>query len=158
MVSSRFCSLKFPIDDFSGNHPVYFDHRGTDGTHGVFLRNSNGMDIMINDDDGSYLEYNTLGGVLEFYFLAGPTPTDVSKQYAEVVGLPASHPYWGLGFHNCKYGYEDWFEVAEVVSNYSQANIPLETMWTDIDYMDGRKVFTLDPERYGMPYSTEWVG
>lgn len=106
------------------------------------------MDVYVDDDDGSYLEYNTLGGVFEFYFLAGPTPTDVSKQYADVVGHPASMPYWGFGLHQCRYGYEDWFEVAEVVHNYSQANIPLETMWTDIDYMDGRKVFTLDPERY----------
>jgi alpha-glucosidase len=132
----------------TGNHPIYFDHRGKDGTHGVFLLNSNGMDVYVDDDDGSYLEYNTLGGVFEFYFLAGPTPTDVSKQYADVVGHPASMPYWGFGLHQCRYGYEDWFEVAEVVHNYSQANIPLETMWTDIDYMDGRKVFTLDPERY----------
>jgi alpha-glucosidase (family GH31 glycosyl hydrolase) len=32
-----------------------------------------------------------------------------------------------------RYGYRDYLGVAEVISNYSAANIPLETMWTDID-------------------------
>lgn len=124
-----------------GNHPVYFDHR-TSGSHGVFLLNSNGMDVKIDNTKGKdqFLEYNTLGGVLDFYFLAGPTPVAVSQQYAEVVGLPAMMPYWGLGYHNCRYGYQDAFDVAEVIYNYSQAAIPLETMWTDIDYMDRRRV------------------
>jgi alpha-glucosidase len=124
-----------------GNHPIYFDHR-LSGTHGVFLLNSNGMDVFINHtaESGQYLEYNTLGGVFDFYFLAGPSPIDVSKQYAEIAGLPAFMPYWGLGFHNCRYGYQDAFDVAEAVYNYSKAGIPLETIWTDIDYMDQRKV------------------
>ncbi|RAL61331.1 hypothetical protein DID88_009467 [Monilinia fructigena] len=123
-----------------GNHPVYFEHR-TGGTHGVFFLNSNGMDIMINNTNGNdqYLEYNTLGGVFDFYFLAGPDPIELSQQYAQLVGLPTMMPYWGFG-------------------------IPLEVMWTDIDYMDDRKartllldkkvytdvekVFTLDPKRF----------
>jgi alpha-glucosidase len=56
--------------------------------HGVFLSNSNGMDININQTSGTsqYLEYNTIGGVLDFYFLAGPAPADVARQYAGVVG------------------------------------------------------------------------
>ncbi|KAL2829212.1 glycosyl hydrolases family 31-domain-containing protein [Aspergillus cavernicola] len=133
-----------------GAHPLYFDHRGETGTHGVFLLNSNGMDVHIDQagDGTQFLEYNLLGGVLDFYFLAGPTPKEVSMQYAEVAGLPAMVPYWGFGFHQCRYGYRDIFEVAAVVSNYSHANIPLETMWTDIDYMDQRKVFTLDERRF----------
>ncbi|KAF7953317.1 hypothetical protein EAE96_006528 [Botrytis aclada] len=132
-----------------GNHPVYFEHR-TGGTHGVFFMNSNGMDIMISNTNGrnQYLEYNTLGGVLDFYFLAGPDPIVLSQQYSELVGLPAMMPYWGFGFHNCRYGYQDAFAVAEVIYNYSKAEIPLEVMWTDIDYMDARKTFTLDPERF----------
>jgi alpha-glucosidase len=142
-----------------GNHPVYFDHRGSSGTHGVFLLSSSGMDIKINktDTDGQYLEYNTLGGVIDLYFLAGPTPKDVSRQYAATVGLPVMQPYWGLGFHQCKYGYKDVYEVAEVVANYSAAGIPLETMWTDIDYMNLRKVFTLDPERFPLDKMRELV-
>lgn len=132
-----------------GAQPFYLEHRET-GSHGVFFLNSNGMDILINNtkETGQYLEYNTLGGVLDFWFFAGPSPIDVVQQYAEVAGLPAFQPYWGLGLHQCRYGYQDAFEVAEVVYNYSQAGIPLETMWTDIDYMDRRRVFSLDPERY----------
>ena len=52
---------------------------------------------------------------------------------------------------------QDVYEVADVVFNYSSANIPLETMWTDIDYMDLRKVFTLDPDRFPLEKVRELV-
>ncbi|KAK4032344.1 glycosyl hydrolases family 31-domain-containing protein [Parachaetomium inaequale] len=133
-----------------GSHPVYFDHRGDAGTHGVFLLNANGMDILIDKTESGqqYLEYNTIGGVLDFYFLAGPQPASVAKQYAEVAGLPAMMPYWSLGFHQCKYGWQTIDYVAEVVANYSAAGIPLETVWGDIDYMDSKRDFSTDPSRY----------
>ncbi|KAF2113057.1 glycosyl hydrolases family 31-domain-containing protein [Lophiotrema nucula] len=140
-----------------GQHPVYFDHRGENGTHGVFLLSSSGMDIKIDDTDSQFLEYNTIGGIVDLYFLAGPSPAEVSSQYAEVVGKPVMQPYWGFGFHQCRYGYRDVYDVAEVVANYSIANIPLETMWTDIDYMYLRRVFTLDPERFPLEKVRELV-
>ncbi|TLD21839.1 Glycoside hydrolase family 31 [Venturia nashicola] len=148
-----------PGTNLYGNHPVYYDHRGASGTHGVFLLNSNGMDIKINKTvtNGQYLEYNTLGGIIDLYFLAGPTPKDAARQFGATVGLPVMQPYWGLGFHQCRYGYVDVYEVAEVVANYSSAGIGLETMWTDIDYMDSRKVFTLDPLRFPLKMMRELV-
>lgn len=142
-------SYSIPEDsNLYGTQPFYIEQRES-GAHGVFLLNANGMDVIIrSDQNGQYLEYNTIGGVFDFYFFAGPSPIEVTKQYAEVAGLPTFQPYWGLGFHQCRYGYRDAFDVAEVVYNYSQAEIPLETMWTDIDYMDRRLIFTTDPERY----------
>jgi len=137
-----------PGTNLYGDHPIYFDHRGSNGTHAVFLLNSNGHNVKIDDSDGQFLEYDLLGGVLDFYFLAGPSPVAVAQQYSEIAGKTAMMPYWGFGFHQCKYGYRDVYEVAEVVANYSTANIPLETMWTDIDYMYLRRVFTLDPVRF----------
>ncbi|KAF1927775.1 glycoside hydrolase family 31 protein [Didymella exigua CBS 183.55] len=127
-----------------GTHPVYFEQRADSGlSHGVLMLNSNGMDVKINNDNGQYLEYNTIGGVADLYFMAGPLPFDVAREYSEITKKAAMMPYWGLGFHQCRFGYESIGEVAAVVANYSAAGIPLETMWTDIDYMDKYKVFTL---------------
>lgn len=68
-----------------GAHPVYFEHRADSGlSHGVLMLNSNGMDIKIDDDGGQYLEYNTIGGVVDLYFMAGPTPFDVAREYSEI--------------------------------------------------------------------------
>ena len=71
-----------------GAHPIYIEMRSGQA-HGVFLGNSDGMDVKINntETDGQYLEYNTIGGVLDLYFLPGPSPSEVSRQYAGVVGL-----------------------------------------------------------------------
>ncbi|RMJ13951.1 hypothetical protein CDV36_006377 [Fusarium kuroshium] len=141
-----------------GSHPTYLEHRES-GTHGVLFMNSNGMDIDLNvtAEGDHFLEYNTIGGILDFYFFAGPTPTEVSKQHAEAIGLAAMMPYWSLGFHQAKYGYWDVYTLAEVVANYSTANIPLEVLWADIDYMDLRKDFTTDPELFPMDKMRELV-
>ena len=135
----------WPRDGYStgsniyGSHPIYFEHRVTSGmTHGVFLLNSNGMDIMINNtkESGQYLEYNILGGIVDMYFMAGPDPSDVAQQYSQIVGTPIEMPYWTLGFHQSRYGMKDVFEMEQVVHNYSVAGIPLETLHADIDYME----------------------
>ncbi|KAF2729216.1 alpha-glucosidase precursor [Polyplosphaeria fusca] len=146
-------------DNLYGSHPVYFEHRGDKGTHGVFLLSSSGMQININrsDTDGQWLEYNTIGGTLDLYFLAGKKAADVSRQYADVVGYSPMYPYWAFGFQQCKYGYWDVNMVAEVVANYSTADIPLEVMWTDIDHMNLRQDFTLDPERFPLAKMRELV-
>jgi alpha-glucosidase len=47
--------------------------------------------------------------------------------------------------------------TAEVVYNYSQAGIPLETMWNDIDYMDLRRTWTVDPDRFPLEKVQEFV-
>jgi hypothetical protein len=56
VVAIRLSDLFDPVD---GAHPFYLDLRTSGNAHGVFLRNSNGMDVVL--DSGS-LRYNVIGG------------------------------------------------------------------------------------------------
>jgi alpha-glucosidase (family GH31 glycosyl hydrolase) len=121
-----------------GSHPLIIQVLSSGKAHGVFFMNSNAMELTITVDENGRenLGIQSTGGILEFYVFGGPTPAEVVRQYLEVVGLPAMVPYWSLGFHNCRWGYESVGYVQEVVTNYSRANIPLQTQWMDIDYMN----------------------
>ena len=93
------------------------------------MLNSNGMDVDLRADS---LSFKMIGGIIDLFFFVGPAPEQVVQQLSTVIGRPYFQPYWVLGFHQCKWGYENLTEVRDVVANYKNANIPLDTMWTDI--------------------------
>ncbi|CAH9081991.1 unnamed protein product [Cuscuta epithymum] len=143
--------------DLYGSHPMYMDLRNKGGNayaHAVLLLNSNGMDVQYT---GTSLTYKVIGGVLDFYFFAGPTPLDVVEQYTAFIGRPAAMPYWSLGFHQCRWGYHNLSILEDVVDNYQKAKIPLDVIWNDDDHMDGKKIFTLNPVNYPRPQTLAFL-
>ncbi|XP_040291053.1 lysosomal alpha-glucosidase-like [Bufo bufo] len=130
-----------------GTHPFYVAMENDGLAHGVFLLNSNAMDIILQPAPA--LTWRTTGGILDFYVFLGPEPQTVLKQYQEVVGLPFMPPFWGLGFHLCRWGYATSDMTREAVKKMKEAKIPLEVQWNDIDYMHAYLDFTYDPDRFG---------
>lgn len=51
-------------------------------------------------------------GVMEFFVLLGPGPKDVSRQYAELTGTTPLPPEWSLGYHQCRWNYNDQDDVS----------------------------------------------
>ncbi|DBA02135.1 TPA: hypothetical protein N0F65_011202 [Lagenidium giganteum] len=137
-----------------GSHPFYMGLNGQGKAHGVLLLNSNGMDVTMEDDK---LVYQTIGGVLDFHIVVGPTPADVVAQYTALVGRPKLQPYWSYGFHQCRWGYRSVEHLREVVDKYAEKKIPLDVMWADIDYMDKFHDFTLDPVNFTQPDMSKFL-
>ena len=61
-------------------------------------------------------------------------------------------PYWGLGFHLCRYNYGSMNRTREIWERTRAAGIPFDVQWNDLDYMDTAKDFTYDRNKFaGLP-------
>lgn len=107
-----------------GAHPMYVNQKvgHKPSASGTYLLNSQGIDIKF-PDDGKMIEYNAIGGIADLFFFNGPTPGQVAQQASQVFGPSKDVPYWSLGFHQCRYGYIDIADVAEVVANVSRDRV-----------------------------------
>ncbi|KAI0859720.1 glycoside hydrolase family 31 protein [Xylaria cubensis] len=124
-------------------------------THGVFQRNAHTQEILLRDEG---IAWRALGGGIDLYFYEGPTQDQVTKSYQKsAIGLPAMHQYWTFGFHQCRWGYQNWSVVQDVVDNFAKNEIPLETIWNDIDYMNAYRDFENDPVRYPYDKGVEFL-
>ncbi|CAN7938136.1 unnamed protein product, partial [Ixodes hexagonus] len=133
-----------------GSHPFYLGVERDGKSHGVFLHNSNAMEILVQPTPAA--TFRTIGGILDLFVFVGPTPAKVVQQFQNVVGLPAMPPYWSLGFHLCRYNYGSLNKTRFIMEKNIEAMIPLDAQWNDIDYMERYNDFTYDDKMFrGLP-------
>jgi alpha-glucosidase (family GH31 glycosyl hydrolase) len=70
------------------------------------------------------LRYRTIGGIFDFYVFTGPSSDDVIRQYSEVIGKTFFPPYWSLGFHLSRWGYNSGADLQAVIDRMRHAGMP----------------------------------
>ncbi|KAM5303222.1 putative maltase-glucoamylase 2 [Glossophaga mutica] len=138
-----------------GAHTFFLCLEDTSGSaFGVFLMNSNALEVTLQPAPA--VTYRTIGGILDFYVFLGDTPEQVVQEYLELVGRPFLPSYWNLGFQLSRRGYGSIDGLEEVVNRTRKAGIPYDVQYLDIDYMDGKKDFTVDEKAFpGLPGFSE---
>ncbi|KAL9091717.1 MAG: hypothetical protein Q9159_001232 [Coniocarpon cinnabarinum] len=139
-------------------HPMYLETRyeqGNSSSHGVYARNAHGQDWLLRPD---HLTYRTIGGSFDFYFLSGSKPKQVISQYQTgIVNTPIMQPYWALGFHQCRWSYQNWTNLMEVLDAYAAQGIQVEGIMNDLDYLKLNRDFTNNAGHYGITPGQEFL-
>ncbi|KAK6169329.1 hypothetical protein SNE40_020405 [Patella caerulea] len=130
-----------------GDHPFYLSVENGGNCHGVFLLNSNAMEVLLQPAPA--ITWRTIGGVIDLYMFLGPSPNDVIQQYTEIIGRTFMPPYWSLGFHVCRWGYLTVNGTLKVVDRIRDYGIPQDTQWNDIEYSEGKRDFTTGFSTFG---------
>uniref|UniRef100_UPI00358F6546 neutral alpha-glucosidase C-like isoform X2 n=1 Tax=Myxine glutinosa TaxID=7769 RepID=UPI00358F6546 len=90
-------------------------------------------------------------GEIDVFLLLGPSPKDVFRQYSSLTGTLSLPPLFALGYHQCRWNYEDEDDVRSVDAGFDAHEIPCDVVWLDIEHTEGKRYFTWDHKRFGDP-------
>uniref|UniRef100_A0A7N8XNK6 Glucosidase II alpha subunit b n=1 Tax=Mastacembelus armatus TaxID=205130 RepID=A0A7N8XNK6_9TELE len=90
-------------------------------------------------------------GIIDVFIMLGPTPKDVFSQYASLTGTQSFPPLASLGYHQCRWNYNDQEDVQMVDAGFDEHDIPYDFIWLDIEHTDGKRYFTWDPHKFATP-------
>ncbi|GAC1456886.1 MAG: glycoside hydrolase family 31 protein [Ktedonobacteraceae bacterium] len=118
---------------------------------GLLVDHTGNVDMDIGHADATEVQVTVQGNSLTLYFFAGPTPADVLRQYTALTGHMPMPPRWALGHHQGRWSYATEQEVRATAAQFRARNHACESLWLDIDHMDGFRTFTWNSESFPDP-------
>lgn len=119
--------------------------------NGIFFDNTWRSNFDIGHTSRHFYDFGAEGGELNYYVIAGPTPREVLRRYADLTGHIELPPLWVLGYNQSRYSYYPDSRVLAIAGQFRRRHIPADVLWLDIHYMRGYRIFTWDPQRFPHP-------
>ncbi|XP_049266714.1 neutral alpha-glucosidase AB isoform X1 [Rhipicephalus sanguineus] len=123
-----------------------------DGDHGTGVLSSV-VDFVKRSPPPNHRETHWFSenGLIDTFFLLGPGPKDVMRQYKSLTGSTPLPPMFSVAYHQSRWNYNDQDDVRSVDAGFDEHNIPYDALWLDIEHTDGKKYFTWDPFKFSQP-------
>ena len=86
---------------------------------------------------------------MDVYLILGESPDAIVHEFRELIGRSYVPPMWGLGYGQSRWSYLTSDEVRMVAKSYRDMQLPIDSIYLDIDYMERFKDFTINPESFG---------
>lgn len=103
--------------------------------------------------DIGYTDLNTLiikpeAMNVDLYLIHGQSTLEIIQTFRTLIGQSYIPPKWAFGYQQSRWSYETAGEIREVAKNLKEYDIPVDSIYLDIDYMQNLKDFTVDPEKF----------
>ena len=139
-----------------GTDPIYQDIPFYIGlqhgqAYGIFFDNSYRTHFDLGSESPDRVAFWAEGGEMNYYFFWGPSMKKILGRYADLTGHMPLPPEWALGNQQSRWSYYPDTNAEAVVSRYRAEDLPLDVLYLDINYMNGYRVFTWDPEGFPDP-------
>ncbi len=79
--------------------------------------------------------------ILDLYIFTG-TAQSILQDFTSLTGKPYLPPRWAFGYHQCRYSYMSEKDIWTTIQGFEKNDMPVESIWLDIDYMDAFQSFT----------------
>ncbi|ODV87756.1 glycoside hydrolase family 31 protein [[Candida] arabinofermentans NRRL YB-2248] len=87
-------------------------------------------------------------GIIDVVLIVKNNPQSVSQSYGKLTGFTTLPNMFSLGYHQCRWNYNDELDVLDISSKFDEHQIPYDTIWLDIEYTDEKKYFTWKKELF----------
>ena len=133
-------------DNSYGSQPIALHKINNQLFLGIIFNNINAQDVVIKsiNNNNVSLEHRTIGGIIDYYLCVGNKPDEVLIQLHNIIGNMPLPPYWTLGFHQSRFGYNYTDDLNNVVRDFMDFELPVDCFWTDIDTLDSFNTFSLN--------------
>lgn len=112
-----------------------------------------GIELVWSEDSQNSVKSHWMSenGIIDVILMVKPTPTGITKSYGEITGFSTLPNLFSLGYHQCRWNYNDEEDVLDVHEHFDEYEIPYDTIWLDVEYTNQKRYFTWDKALFPNP-------
>lgn len=130
------------------SHPWMMGVRKDGTAFGILFDTSWKAELSSTDNK---IELRSEGELFRVFIIDRESPQAVVRGLSELTGTMPMIPRWALGYHQSRFSYSPDRRVIEIADTFRLKRIPCDAIWMDIDYMDGYRIFTFNPQGFPNP-------
>ena len=98
------------------------------------------------------IKITTEGPAFRVIIIEKENPAEMMKALGTLTGTIELPPLWALGYQQSRYNPSYTANKAkEIADEFRRREIPCDVIWMDIDYMDGKRIFTFNSKDFSDP-------